>query len=879
MPAKGFRLSPTQTSISEGTIEQYFRGDKTWQTLNKTAVGLSEVENIQQMPLSYLDTDILLFANSDTKVSSQKAVKTYVDTNFLKLDQTTPQIFTGGDVTGTGLLKVTAGELGLNEINYFENSVSTNKLLGRYSAGTGIVEEITLGANLSFSGNTLNASGVSDHSVLSNLDYASAGHTGFEASISAGTTGQYWRGDKSWQTLDKTAVGLGNVDNVQQQPLDATLTALAELDATAGLLKQTGADTFSKITDNSSNWNTAYGWGNHASGGYFVKASDDTDDITEGTTNLFYTNARVDTRVQGQDYTITGNWTFSEIPQCSVVPTTGNDLVNKTYADSLAGGVTWLNPIISFYDPTGGLPGSPTTGDRYISTATANGWTDKYLYEYNGASWDETEPVAGYAVVNLDDDLIYTYSSVETDWVISSPSTIPAHNFLSGLQGGTASEYYHLTNAAYSNLYQQDQTIKTTSSPTFANITDSGLTASKVVFTTAGKVLTSTGIGTSSQFIKGDGSLDSSTYLTSASTLDASKLSGIIPSAVLGNSSLYIGTTEIVLNRGSGALSLTGVNIDGNAGTVTNGVYTSRTLTINGTTYDLSANRTWNVGIIIPTTNNFRLTLTSGTAVTTSDVTAAGTIYLTPYNGTHISTYDSSVWTDHTSAEISLALTLTNAKNYDVFVYNNSGTLTLELSAAWTNNTTRADAITQQDGVWVKSSDHSRRYVGTIRASATNQTEDSAQNRLVWNTDNRVMRNVLRKDSTSGWTYSGTTWRRANNSTSNVITSVVGLAEDNISIKVLAGGSAALTRTAVGIGVNWSSGIPSSYSLSQIKGGSSATDFFFLNAEVNIMPSIGYSSYDWLEYNSTNGTASSFYGYDMTGINMWSSGMTGWVKN
>lgn len=41
------------------------------------------------------------------------------------------------------------------------------------------------------------------------------------------------------------------------------------------------------------------------------------------------------------------------------------------------------------------------------------------------------------------------------------------------------------------------------------------LTASKVVFTDASSNLTSTGIGTSSQFIKGDGSLDSSTYLTS----------------------------------------------------------------------------------------------------------------------------------------------------------------------------------------------------------------------------------------------------------------------------------------------------------------------------------------------------------------------------
>lgn len=34
-----------------------------------------------------------------------------------------------------------------------------------------------------------------------------------EDSITAGTTAQYWRGDKSWQTLDKTAVGLSNVEN------------------------------------------------------------------------------------------------------------------------------------------------------------------------------------------------------------------------------------------------------------------------------------------------------------------------------------------------------------------------------------------------------------------------------------------------------------------------------------------------------------------------------------------------------------------------------------------------------------------------------------------------------------------------------------------
>ena len=51
------------------------------------------------------------------------------------------------------------------------------------------------------------------------------------------------------------------------------------------------------------------------------------------------------------------------------------------------------------------------------------------------------------------------------------------------------------------------------------NLNISGLTASKVVFTDASKNLTSTGIGTASQFIKGDGSLDSNTYITTGTTI------------------------------------------------------------------------------------------------------------------------------------------------------------------------------------------------------------------------------------------------------------------------------------------------------------------------------------------------------------------------
>lgn len=50
--------------------------------------------------------------------------------------------------------------------------------------------------------------------LLDDVDAAAARTTlGAEGALAAGTVAQYYRGDKTWQTLDKAAVGLGNVDN------------------------------------------------------------------------------------------------------------------------------------------------------------------------------------------------------------------------------------------------------------------------------------------------------------------------------------------------------------------------------------------------------------------------------------------------------------------------------------------------------------------------------------------------------------------------------------------------------------------------------------------------------------------------------------------
>ncbi len=82
------------------------------------------------------------------------------------------------------------------------------------------------------------------------------------------------------------------------------------------------------------------------------------------------------------------------------------------------------------------------------------------------------------------------------------------------------------------------------------------------------------------------------------------------------------------------------------------------------------------------------------TATITPNGVANTSVYFTPFRGSIIALYDGSAWTMVSFAEVSIALgTLTAAKNYDVFGYLSSGALALELSTAWTNDTTRADAL------------------------------------------------------------------------------------------------------------------------------------------------------------------------------------------
>lgn len=248
-----------------------------------------------------------------------------------------------------------------------------------------------------------------------------------------------------------------------------------------------------------------------------------------------------------------------------------------------------------------------------------------------------------------------------------------------------------------------------------------------------------------------------------------------------------------------------------------------------------------------------RLTLTTGVAVTTSDVTAATTLYFTPYKGNLIGTYSGSAWSVNSFTEQSISLAgLTANLPYDVFIVDS--TLALEL-VAWTNGTTRGTALTTQDGILVKTGATTRRYLGTICITGTTgQCEDSLLNRLVWNYYNRVERAISVIDTTDSWTSTATGWRAWNGSNSNRITLVVGMSEDPVELQFAAvGKQSAGNNVTIGVGLD-----STSVNSARVFPSIGSTTFGFSSSLYRDYPGIGSHFLQLLEYD--NGTTTTFWG-------------------
>lgn len=272
-----------------------------------------------------------------------------------------------------------------------------------------------------------------------------------------------------------------------------------------------------------------------------------------------------------------------------------------------------------------------------------------------------------------------------------------------------------------------------------------------------------------------------------------------------------------------------------------------------------------------------RLTLATATPVTTADQSGKTTVFYTPYKHDTIELYDGTGWIPLQFAELSQLTTDTtkspaavaNNSNYDVFVWNDAGTLRATRGPAWTSDTARgAGAGTTElelfegryvNKIAITNGPAARRglYVGSIRSDGSAQINDAMAKRHVWNNQNRTLRAARNAPETAdSWTYTTATIRQANNNAANQLDILVGLDEDEVSAAVVAFGynSTIGNGLQVLIGLDSTTAMVSGCLTNSITAPVSSYRVPLM-AEWRGYPGIGRHTLTWLEVADAGGTA------------------------
>jgi hypothetical protein len=270
-----------------------------------------------------------------------------------------------------------------------------------------------------------------------------------------------------------------------------------------------------------------------------------------------------------------------------------------------------------------------------------------------------------------------------------------------------------------------------------------------------------------------------------------------------------------------------------------------------------------------------RLTLATGDPLPAADIASSATLFFTPYKGNRVSLYVPDYgWRVYSFAELTLDISgFTIAKNYDIFLYDNAGTLTLE-GLVWSNDTLRATALLSQDGRWVKTGSLNKLYLGTIRMNAAGATCDTLKARFIWNNYNRANRAIKVIDTTDSWTYATATFRPMNNAAANKFEYVVGIVEEPIYlhyIQAAYNGGAGNVAFICGFGRDSTS--VSTPTISGYGHAVGANIYSTAIAIFNDLPTLGFHYLQLLECATTGSTT--FLGDG--GLTYQNSGAIGWI--
>lgn len=255
-----------------------------------------------------------------------------------------------------------------------------------------------------------------DHGLLGGL--GDDDHTQYHTDARALT----WLGTRSTTDLPEGA-NLYYTDALARASISETVTGL-DYNSTTGVLSLTSGYVIPTTTEES-NWNTAYGWGNHATAGYLTTAA-------AATTYVPYSGATGNLDIGTHSLLLTGS-----------IGATGGRVLKGWFTD-----LEVTNAI------SGSITGNAGTVTNGVYTTGAD---TVYLTPGTAAS---------------------TYQPLVT-WGDGLTAT-----------GATASVDFNTTNLKITaGQLNTIQNIATTSSPTFANLTDSGLTITRVPYASTSGLL------------------------------------------------------------------------------------------------------------------------------------------------------------------------------------------------------------------------------------------------------------------------------------------------------------------------------------------------------------------------------------------------------
>lgn len=385
-----------------------------------------------------------------------------------------------------------------------------------------------------------------------------------------------------------------------------------------------------------------------------------TTNISEGT-NLYYTDARARQAISLTTTGSSGAATYSNvtgilnIPQYTLsglggVPTTRTLTINGTAYD-LSADRTWSVGTVTSIATSGPITGGTITGSGTIGITQATSTTSGYLSSTDWNTFNSKQNAITLTVTG----------SSGPATLVGATLNIPEYT-LSGLGGVPSTRTLTINGTSYDLSANRTWSVGTVTSITFSGPLTGG---------------TITGSGTVG-ITQASGS--ASGYLSSTDWTTFNNKQNAITLTTTGS---------------SGAATLVGatLNIPNYSISGLGGVPTSRTLTINGTAYDLSADRSWSVG----TVTSVGAIAGTGISVSGSPITSSGSITITNTapdqtvvlnNGTGISvtgTYPNFTITNTSPAP---ANTVT-------------GTGTTDYLARWTSSSTIGTGTVRDDGTYV----------------------------------------------------------------------------------------------------------------------------------------------------------------------------------